>query len=82
MIDHDAGRSTIWHAVDVVSIAKATGSSITAKDAAGALFETDKPSPAETAKARRKLERLARDGLLRVVVPGDDSTRTATRWGL
>ena len=41
-----------------------------------------KPTPAEVEKARRKLDRLTRDGVLAVVVAGDDATATATRWGL
>lgn len=79
--DHEAGRSAIWHAVDLVALVAAAGT-ITAKDAAAALFEVDKPSPAEVAKARRKLDKLTRDGLLRVAVHGDDGTATATQWGL
>lgn len=80
MHDHEVGRSTVWHVVDLVALVKVSGT-VTAKDAASALFDTDKPTPAETAKARRRLNRLAGDGLLVVTVEGDDSTATATRWG-
>jgi len=80
MHDHDAGRSTIWQSVDLLALVKACGS-ITAKDAAAKLYDVDKPTPAEVAKARRKLEKLTRDGHVQVVVVGDDSTATPTRWG-
>jgi len=81
MHDHDAGRSTVWHSVDLLALVTVRGS-VGVKDAAGALFDTDKPTPAEVEKARRKLDRLTRDGVLAVVVAGDDATATATRWGL
>lgn len=79
--DHEAGRSTVWHAADLVSIAKAQDG-ITAAEAAMALFDTEKPTPAEREKARRKLEELARRGLLTIASQGDRGTATATRWSL
>ena len=81
MHDHEAGRSTIWHAADLVALASSKGS-LTAAEAAEALFDSDKPTPSEREKARRKLEDLARRGLLQVVSQGDRGTATATRWGV
>lgn len=79
--DHEAGRSTIWHAADLVALASSKGS-LTAAEAAEALFDSDKPTPSEREKARRKLEDLARRGLLQVVSQGNRGTATATRWGV
>jgi len=78
--DQVSGRSTVWHAVDLMLLAAQSGG-ITAVDAARAIFETDKPTPNEREKARRKLDKLAHEGLIVVIEPGDPATKTATRWG-
>jgi len=62
--DHKAGSTEVWHGTDLLAVARASRSGLTSKAAAAALFSTDKPSPAEVEKARRKLERLADSGHL------------------
>lgn len=79
--DNHTGRSSVWHAADLLAVVQIKGT-VTAREAAGALFDTEKPTTAEVEKARRKLDRMARDGLLCVVTHGDDKSATATRWGL
>lgn len=79
--DHEHGRSSIWQQADLVAVAKTRPDGITATEAATAMFETEKPSPAEREKARRRLDRLTSEGLLRVVDEGDKSTSRATKWG-
>lgn len=76
--DHAAGRSEIHHQADLLQMAQTwqpSGSAgLTAKAAACALFTTDKPSANETEKARRKLEKLVREGhLIRVDGSGGGS---------
>ena len=78
--DHDAGRSTVWHAADLVEVARIRGG-LSAVDAAAVLFETEKPSAAEKEKARRKLAALASQGLLVVLDPGDQGAKRAAKWG-
>lgn len=79
--DHDTGRSTVWHASDLVQVAKTTPGGISALDAARVLFDTDRPTAPQREKARRRLDRLTDQGHLVVVSEGDRSTNTATRWG-
>lgn len=81
MHDHATGRSTIWHATDLVRAAEATRDGITPVDAARLLFEVDKPTPAQREKARRKLESLTKGGLLRVLVEGDRGSKQPARYG-
>lgn len=78
--DHAAGQTALWHAADLVDLARIKGA-VSAKDAACVIFEADKPTPAQREKARRRLEQLARDGLL-VSADGDRATNTATLWRL
>lgn len=80
--DHTIGRSTVWHSADLVSVALACPDGLSAVEAACALFDTEKPSAAEREKARRKLERLASDGLLSVLDEGDQRSGRARRWGI
>jgi len=61
MHDHTAGVSTVWHGVDLVALVKSAGQ-LTTRAAAVALFETDRPSPAQVEKARRRLEALVARG--------------------
>lgn len=78
MHDHLTGRSQVWHSADLVLLAnRPTG--ITSLDAAAALFETEKPNPAERQKALRKLNRLADLGQLRKVA-GDQGAGIADRF--
>lgn len=60
-LEHDgtAGQVTIWHGADLVEMLRATGvNGLTAKQAACALYDAEKPSAAEVEKARRKLDKL------------------------
>lgn len=80
MHDQDEGRTSVWHAADLVGMAKAKGR-LSALDAAGVLFETDKPTPANKESARRRLEALTRAGLLVVLDEGDKTTSRPRVWG-
>lgn len=60
--DHAAGRTTIFHSVDLLALASSSPAGLTAIDAARALFETDNPTDGEREKARRRLEKHTRDG--------------------
>jgi hypothetical protein len=77
--DHDAGTSRVWHSTDLVLLATATLAGITARKAATALFGTDKPTPAEVEKARRRLEAHCRDGRL-TKLTGDPATQTSDTY--
>jgi hypothetical protein len=68
-LSHDPvrGRLTIEHGTDLVEMARAASSSmhgLTAKDAAKALFDTEKPLRGQIEKARRKLDELVSKGVL------------------
>lgn len=78
--DGESGRSTVWESADLVSIATATGT-LSALDAAKAMFETDKPTPAEKEKARRRLDQLVRSGSLSIVDGGDKAANRPRLWG-
>lgn len=80
MHDHDAGLSQVWHPTDLLAMVQARGAGgLTAKDAAEALFDTTKPTAAQTAKARRRLDALVRAGELDCET-GDSGTQKATVW--
>jgi AAA domain len=55
--DQEAGQLTIHDEVDLVALARCNRRGITARDAAQNLFGTDKPTPAQIAKARRGLDK-------------------------
>lgn len=78
--DAESGRSTIFHATDLVAMAKASGG-LSALDAARAMFETDKPDAAAKEKARRRLDALTRSGSLIVLDEGDKATSRPRLWG-
>lgn len=79
--DHDRGVSDIWHQGDILAAIKAAGpAGMTAKAAAVVLFETDKPSPSQVEKARRRLSALTRDGADLTFTEGDKATSTPARW--
>lgn len=64
---HDpvAGVLTVEFEVDVLDLVRANGADgLTAKDAAAAIFENPRPSKAAVMKARRRLEKLATEGVL------------------
>lgn len=61
----DAGHMTIDHKVDLLELAAAAGpDGLSATGAAAAIFQKEKPSKAEVEKARYRLDKLARQGLL------------------
>jgi AAA domain len=60
--DPEGGQVSIWHGADLVEMLRAAGvNGLTAKQAACAVFDTEKPSTAEAEKARRRLDKLMRD---------------------
>lgn len=66
--DHYAGNSTVSGEISLAVLAKQRDG-LTAKEAAQAMFDTTKPTTAEVEKARRRLEKLVREGVL-VCLPG------------
>jgi replicative DNA helicase len=82
MHDHAAGTSSIWHGVDLLAMVRATPAGLTAKAAAAALSSTDKPTPSEEQKARRKLDALVKTGHLhrRDGALGGPHGSTPTTW--
>lgn len=63
--DHEAGVTEIFHATDILAMAKVAGSSgLTAKAVAAAIAEKENPSQAAVEKARRQLDRLVEGGYL------------------
>lgn len=78
---HDpiTGLSSIFTSTDLVSLAAAYGD-LSAKDAAKALAETDKPTPNDVEKARRKLTALVRSGRLIVTREGNKTLNLTTLW--
>ncbi|WP_158249084.1 AAA family ATPase [Mycobacterium sp. ENV421] len=66
-LSHDPVRGllTIEHEVDLIAMVKASAANgLTAKGAACALFETDRPSRGQIEKARRKLDELVTGNIL------------------
>lgn len=74
-LDTDAGRMELCDEVDLLAAAPrwtssgGTGQGLTAPQAAAQLFSTEAPDRSQIQKARRKLDKLAKDGLL-TVLPG------------
>ena len=63
--DHAAGTSEVMHGLDLVDLVRAGGGNgLTAQQAAMSLFETSKPTGAEVEKARRRLDKLALNGII------------------
>ena len=61
--DHARGVTTVHHRVDLLELVAITQVQ-TSRSAACQLFDTDKPKPAETERARRALEKLVSAGKL------------------
>ncbi len=78
--DHDTGRSAVWHATDLVAVCQTAGG-LTAAGAARVLYDTDNPTASEREKARRRLDKLANQGLVDVLIEGDRTNNQPTRWG-
>ena len=76
--DHTRGTTSIWHETDLLEVARIRGT-LTAKDAAAVINSTDDPTANEIQKARTKLVKLTREGLLRVSQAGSKGG-SATVW--
>lgn len=77
--DSTTGRSSIFHATDLIALARGNGD-ITAREAAKALSETDKPNANQVEKARRRLQALEKSGQLFVYDTGNKAKGAPTRW--
>ena len=66
--DHDKGKTTVPAPVDLIDLAR---HGIEVKEAASKLYSTDSPDKNQIESARRKLERMTRDGLLDRHDPGN-----------
>ncbi|MEV5611490.1 AAA family ATPase [Streptomyces sp. NPDC052225] len=63
--DHPSGTSSVQQTTDLIELVRNGGpEGLTAKRAAEDLFETNKPTPAQVEKARRRLEKLHNEGFL------------------
>lgn len=64
--DHTTGTTAVHHGVDLLqAVRDERDAGLTAKDAARLLFDTQEPSDNEVEKARRRLDKLAKDGAVR-----------------
>ncbi|QOK21391.1 AAA family ATPase [Janibacter indicus] len=77
--DSTTGRSSIFHATDLIALARGNGD-ITAREAAKALSETDKPTANQVEKARRRLQALEKSGQLFIYDTGNKAKGAPTRW--
>lgn len=80
--DHDTGQTSIFHSDDLVALVRVSGS-ITAKAAAIAVNETEKPTPNQVQQARRSLDALVKKGLLERregTKAGDGNVPVAAVW--
>jgi AAA domain len=77
--DDKTGRSTIWRSVDLLELVR-VHETISAVDAARALYETEKPTHSEKEKARRALDRLVGSNRLWVIDQGDQKTNRPKLW--
>ncbi len=81
--DQTAGQITITHSTDLVSLTLATGvDGLTARAAACALFNTDKPTAADIAKARRRLDKLTSGPNPTLHMMSGPTTNDPTVWFL
>lgn len=78
--DPDTGRSSVWQSTDLAAMAAASGS-LSAMNAARAMFETDAPTAAEKQKARRRLDALTRSGVLVILDEGNEANAKPRLWG-
>lgn len=74
--DQDTGTSQVYEATDLLALVQASRHGITAKQAAGEVLDTEKPTAAEVQKYRRRLEKFVKDGL--AVRVGDPDNPKAT----
>jgi hypothetical protein len=75
--NYETGRSTVFHAVDLLDLAKRP---LSAVDAARALFDVITPDANQKKKAQRKLDQLVKAGHLRVCQVGNQGTKAPTLW--
>lgn len=78
--DRDTGRSSRQDVLDLAAVVRSLGR-ITAEGAACRLYSTEKPTASEREKARRALQKLARNGQLVQLSEGDRTTSTPAEWG-
>ncbi|WP_170092336.1 AAA family ATPase [Mycobacteroides abscessus] len=76
-VDNTAGTMELFEAVDLVEMARQPGG-VTVAAAAAALFEEEKPTRALKEKARRKLEKLEREGKIAAGNVGGATVYTAS----
>jgi hypothetical protein len=77
--DAETGASSVWHATDLLQVARAMPNGLTARVAAQSLYGTEKPTPSDVEKARRRLEALTAQGGL-TKADGDPATGTPTAY--
>lgn len=76
-VDNTAGTMELFEAVDLVEMARQPGG-VTVAAAAAALFEEEKPTRAQKEKARRRLEKLEKEGRVAVGNVGGAMVFTAS----
>lgn len=83
--DHALGRSDVSEDLDIATLAGQFVGGMSATAFAARLFGIERPDKNEVQKARRRLERATKDGLLVVVAEGvkggDQTNKNMTRWG-
>lgn len=79
--DHSSGSTALYEQFDPAAYVSAADDGVTAVDVARRMFDTDKPTPSQKEKARRRLDRLAADGVVAVVDEGDVPSNRPKRWG-
>lgn len=75
--DHATGMSSVVYGLDLVDLARFQPRGLTVRAASAAMFGGDEPTKAQIERARRRLDRLTRDGALRCVesaTPGGTAT--------
>jgi hypothetical protein len=78
--DSATGLFTVHHRVDLLGLAGADENGVTAKAAAVVIFDTDKPTAAQTEKARRRLDELVTAGQLSRQDGRRGRGATSARW--
>ncbi|NYJ06593.1 AAA family ATPase [Petropleomorpha daqingensis] len=78
-IDHTTGTASLIEGTDLLAMLRARREGLSAKAAAVALYDAEKPSSGQVEKARRQLDKLVSSGLAyRHEAPA--GTRQATVW--
>lgn len=79
MHEGPTGMSSIWEGADLLEAVRRCTSGITAGDAACLIFSREDPTPSEIEKARRRLDKLAKQGLV-IFQPGLGGRGSPARW--